>query len=101
LRLTGISKRGWRSLVRGSTVGMLGGEDLALPYPWIMRNLITVRGQWMYNAAAIPGLGSLVRAGLLDLGHWAVTAFPLTGANDAFAHAAANAGPFKLTVLKP
>ena len=34
-------------------------------------------------------------------GHWAVTAFPLTGANDAVAHAAAHAGPFKLTVLKP
>jgi alcohol dehydrogenase len=44
---------------------------------------------------------SLVRGGLLDLGHWAVTAFPLTGANDAVAHAAVNAGPFKLTVLKP
>jgi hypothetical protein len=27
--------------------------------------------------------------------------YPLTGANDAVAHAAANAGPFKLTVLKP
>jgi hypothetical protein len=30
-----------------------------------------------------------------------VTPFPLAGANDAVAHAAANAGPFKLTVLKP
>jgi hypothetical protein len=28
-------------------------------------------------------------------------AYPLAGANDAVAHAAANAGPFKLTVLKP
>jgi alcohol dehydrogenase len=60
-----------------------------------------VRGQWMYDTAAIPGLVGLVRGGLLDLGHWAVTTFPLTGANDAVAHAAANAGPFKLTVLKP
>jgi hypothetical protein len=31
----------------------------------------------------------------------AVTAFPLTAANDARAHAVANSGPFKLTVLKP
>ena len=89
-----------RAVLMGG-VGMLGGEDLALPYPWIMRNLITVRGQWMYDAAAIPGLVGLVRGGLLDLGHWALTAFPLTEANAAVAHAAANAGPFKLTVLKP
>ncbi len=26
-------------------VGMLGGDDLGLPYPWIMRNNITIRGQ--------------------------------------------------------
>jgi alcohol dehydrogenase len=93
-------RQGGRAVLMGG-VGMLGGEDLALPYPWIMRNLITVRGQWMYDTAAIPGLVSLVRSGLLDLGHWATTAFPLTGANDAVAHAAANAGPFKLTVLQP
>ena len=93
-------RQGGRAVLMGG-VGMLGGEDLALPYPWIMRNLITVRGQWMYDTAAIPGLMGLVRGGLLDFGHWAVTAFPLTGANDAVAHAAANAGPFKLTVLKP
>jgi alcohol dehydrogenase len=94
-----LRQRGRAVLMGG--VGMLGGEDLALPYPWIMRNLITVRGQWMYDTAAIPGLVGLVRGGLLDLGHWAVTAFPLAGANEAVAHAAANAGPFKLTVLKP
>jgi alcohol dehydrogenase len=93
-------RQGGRAVLMGG-VGMLGGEDLALPYPWIMRNLITVRGQWMYDTAAIPGLVGLVRGGLLDFGHWAVTTFPLTRANDAVAHAATNAGPFKLTVLKP
>ncbi len=93
-------RQGGRAVLMGG-VGMLGGEDLALPYPWIMRNLITVRGQWMYDAAAAPGLVALVRSGLLDLGHWAVTAFPLDAANDAVAHAASNAGPFKLTVLEP
>ena len=93
-------RQGGRAVLMGG-VGMLGGEDLALPYPWIMRNLITVRGQWMYDTAAISGLVGLVRGGLLDLGHWAVTTFPLAGANDAVAHAATNAGPFKLTVLKP
>jgi alcohol dehydrogenase len=93
-------RQGGRAVLMGG-VGMLGGADLALPYPWIMRNLITVRGQWMYDTAAIPGLMGLVHGGLLDLGHCAVTAFPLIAANAAVAHAAANAGPFRLTVLQP
>lgn len=93
-------RQGGRAVLMGG-VGMLGGEDLALPYPWIMRNLITVRGQWMYDTAAIPGLVGLVRSGLLNLDHWAVSAFPLAEANQAVAYAADNAGPFKLTVLKP
>jgi alcohol dehydrogenase len=84
-----------------SGVGMLGGEDLALPYPWIMRNLVTVKGQWMYSRDAIAGMVGLIRGGLLDLGHYAVTGFALEDANEAIAHAAAHAGPFKLTALKP
>ena len=93
-------RQGGRAVLMGG-VGMLGGEDLALPYPWIMRNLITVRGQWMYGPAAVPGLVGLIRGGLLDLGQWAVTEFPLANVNEAVTHAAAKAGPFKLTVLKP
>lgn len=93
-------RQGGRAVLMGG-VGMLGGEDLALPYPWIMRNLITVRGQWMYEPAAVPGLVGLIRGGLLDLGHWAVTEFPLAEVNEAVTHAAAEAGPFRLTVLKP
>lgn len=89
-----------RAVLMGG-VGMLGGEDLALPYPWIMRNLVTVRGQWMYPREAVAGIVGLIRAGLLDLSHFAVTEFALGDANDAVAHASANAGPFKLTVLKP
>jgi alcohol dehydrogenase len=93
-------REGGRAVLMGG-VGMLGGEDLSLPYPWIMRNLITVRGQWMYETAVIPGLVNLIRSGLLDLDQWAVTAFPLAEANQAVVHAADNAGPFKLTVLEP
>ena len=44
-----------------------GGADLALPYPWLMRNDITVRGKWMYPRWAPGRLVALVRAGLLDL----------------------------------
>ncbi|KAB0676313.1 alcohol dehydrogenase catalytic domain-containing protein [Aureimonas leprariae] len=89
-----------RAVLMGG-VGMLGGEDLALPYPWIMRNNITVRGQWMYEPAAVGGIVGLVRSGLLDLDHYAVDKFALEDANDAVTHAAANVGPFKLTVLTP
>ncbi|NTS63786.1 alcohol dehydrogenase catalytic domain-containing protein [Sphingomonas sp. HHU CXW] len=93
-------RQGGRAVLMGG-VGMMGGEELSLPYPWIMRNLITVRGQWMYDTAAIPGLIGLIRAGLVNLDHWAVSGFPLEQANEAVAHAAANAGPFRQTVLLP
>jgi alcohol dehydrogenase len=82
-------------------VGMLGGDDLALPYPWIMRNLITIRGQWMYDPSAITRMASLIRAGLLDLGHFDITEFPLASVDAAVKHAAANPQGFKLTVVRP
>jgi NADPH:quinone reductase-like Zn-dependent oxidoreductase len=84
-----------------SGVGMLGGAGLELPYPWIMRNCITIHGVWMYPREVIPRMIGLVRSGLLDLGKFSVTEFPLARANEAVAHAAANGGPFKMTVLKP
>jgi len=82
-------------------VGMLGGGDLALPYPWIMRNCITIHGQWMYGQSAVPRLVALARSGLLDFGEYAVTEFDLDDANEAVAHAAANGGPFRMTVVRP
>lgn len=89
-----------RAVLMGG-VGMLGGDDLALPYPWIMRNLITIRGQWMYEPQAIYTLVGMVRSGLLDLSHYAVTEFALNEINTAVRHAAENSGPFKLTVVRP
>ncbi len=82
-------------------VGLQGGEPLTLPYPWLMRNNITVRGQWMYPSTAIPRLVGLLRGGLLDLKELMVHTFPLDRANDAVAHAATHAGPFELTALCP
>jgi alcohol dehydrogenase len=36
-------------------IGMAGqGGELTLPYAWLMRNNITIKGQWMYPRAAIP-----------------------------------------------
>jgi len=82
-------------------VGMLGGAGLELAYPWIMRNCITIIGQWMCPPIAVLKLISLVRAGLLRLENFDVTTFKLDQANEAVENAAANGGPFKLTVLMP
>ncbi len=82
-------------------IGMLGGPGLDLPYPWIMRSCITIHGQWMYPPEAVTCMASLVRSGLLDLSQFDVTEFSLDDANEAVAHAAANGGPFKMTVIRP
>jgi alcohol dehydrogenase len=82
-------------------VGMLGGAGLELPYPWIMRNCITIHGVWMYPPHAVVRLVGLIRAGLLRLDHYETTAFDLDHANEAVAHAAAHAGPFRMTVIRP
>ncbi len=55
----------------------------------------------MYRPEAVVRLAALVRSGLLDLDEVVVTAFGLADANEAVAHAAANGGPFRLTVIRP
>jgi alcohol dehydrogenase len=77
------------------------GDDLSIPYQWMMRNNITIRGQWMYPREANVRLIALVRSGLLDLSQFEVTEFALPDANEAVAYAALNGGPFKLTVIRP
>ena len=100
-RIAIMSVRPYGRVVLMGGVGMLEGNDLALPYPWIMRNLITIKGQWMYSPTAVSGMVGLVRSGLLDLDHFAVTEFALDDINEAIAHASANSGPFKLTIVRP
>jgi alcohol dehydrogenase len=91
---------GGRVILMGG-VGMEGGDEFSLPYPWLMRNDVTVRGKWMYPRWAPARLVALVRAGLLDLGQFTTTAFSLERVVDAVAHAAAHSGPFRMTVLRP
>ena len=43
----------------------------------------------------------LIRSGLVRLEEFTVTEFPLAKVNEAVAHAAANTGPFKMTVVRP
>ena len=65
------------------------------------RECIEVRGQWMYPREATQRMVGLIRSGLVRLEEFSVTEFPLAKVNEAVAHAAANAGPFKMTVVRP
>jgi alcohol dehydrogenase len=100
VRVAAMTVREFGRVVLMGGVGMLGGDDLALPYPWLMRHGITVRGQWMFPRQAAPRLVSLVRSGLLDLGQYQVTEFGLDDVNQAVAHAAGDK-PLRLTVVRP
>lgn len=96
-----MTVRAYGRVVLMGGVGMAGGAGLELPYPWIMRNCISIHGVWMYPPDAASRLIALVRAGLLRLDEYETTAFDLDHANAAVEHAAANGGPFKLTVIRP
>lgn len=96
-----MTVRAYGRVVLMGGVGMAGGPGLELPYPWIMRNCISIHGVWMYPPDAASRLIGLIRAGLLRLDEYQTTDFDLDHANEAVAHAAANGGPFKLTVIRP
>ncbi len=81
-------------------VGMAGEGDLALPYPWLMRNNITIKGQWMYPRAVVPRLIAMVRSGQIGLAQYRITEFALADVADAIAHAATTSGPFNRTSLR-
>jgi len=101
VRAAAMTVREYGRVVLMGGVGMHGGDDLALPYPWLMRNSITVRGQWMYPREANVRLIELARSGLLDLGQFAVTEFALDDVGKAVAHAAEGSARFALTVVRP
>ena len=50
---------------------------------------------------SIPRMIGMAEAGLIDLNHREVTTFPLAEINAAVDHAATNAGPFAMTVVRP
>ncbi|MEV7039693.1 zinc-binding alcohol dehydrogenase family protein [Amycolatopsis sp. NPDC051061] len=101
VRAAAMAVREYGRVVLMGGVGMLGGDDLALPYPWLMRNGITVRGRWMQPRTANASMIALARSGLLDLGQFAVTEFGLDDIAGALDHAASGRTRFALTVVRP
>jgi alcohol dehydrogenase len=87
----------------GGRIVLMGGvrSALALDYNLLMHKELTLRGAWMYPRDAIARMARMVRAGLIDLAQFELTEFGLDAANEAVAHAAANAGPRQLTVIRP
>lgn len=87
---------------RGRVV-LMGGvrKNVEISYAWLMRDCVTVRGQWMYAREDIGRLVAMVRAGVLRIDGPAVTRFELERVNEAVAHAAAHAGAFEATVVCP
>jgi alcohol dehydrogenase len=83
-------------------VVLMGGvqDDISLPYRWLMRNSITLRGQWLHPRTANRRFIELVRSGLLDLNHFDVTEFALDDIAEAVEHAATS-GRFTATVIRP
>ena len=73
---------------------MQGGEDLHPPYPWLMRNSITVRGRRITRWGRRP-TDRTVKSRLLDPTETDVAEFAPDEANEAVAHAAAEGGAFR------
>ena len=96
-----LAVRPYGRVVLMGGVGMAGGPGIELPYAWLMRNCVSIHGKWMYPREAPRRMIGMIRAGLIDLDAFAVTTFALDHVNEAVAHAAANAGPFKMTIVAP
>jgi alcohol dehydrogenase len=101
VRAAAMAVRPYGRVVLMGGVGMLGGPGLELPYPWIMRNCISILGVWMYPRDAATRMVRLIRSGLLKLDDLDITTFDLQSVNEAVVHAAASSGPFRLTVIQP
>src|SRR5262249_17737970 len=95
VRAAVLAVRPYGRVVLMGGVGTQGSADLGLPYAWLMRHCITVRGQWMYPPEAVTRMAGMVHAGLVNLDDFDVTSFDLDHANEAVTHAAANARPFQ------
>ncbi len=89
------------SVRAGGTMVLMGGSGIGLdlPYRHLMRNNITLRGQWMYPREAVPRLIAMIKAGLISLDAFSFSPFGLTDINEAVVHATNTAGPFQMTTI--
>ncbi len=85
------------------TIVLMGGldTDLNLPYKHLMRNSITVRGQYMYSRESIVSLLSLIRSELLPVDIFNVNDFKLENINEAVDYAFNHTGLLSMTIVKP
>lgn len=97
------TRRGVMAVRPGGTAVLMGGVQAALdiPYNYVMRNNLVLRGQWMYPRHAPSLLVELINSGLLNLEPFSVSTFPLEQVNQAVHYAHDHGGAFQLTVLKP
>ncbi len=100
---SGPTRRGILAVRPGGTAVLMGGvqTDLDIPYNYVMRNNLVIRGQWMYPRHAPSLLVELLHSGLLTLEPFSVSTFPLEQVNQAVQYAHDHGGAFQLTVLKP
>jgi alcohol dehydrogenase len=97
------TRRGIMSVRPGGTVVLMGGVQatLDIPYNYVMRNNLIIRGQWMCPRHAPSLLVELISSGLLNLELFSVRTFPLEQVNQAVQYAHDHGGAFHLTVLTP
>ncbi|KDQ62608.1 hypothetical protein JAAARDRAFT_30521 [Jaapia argillacea MUCL 33604] len=90
-----------RALRGGGTLILMGGEtgNVEIPYFDFLAKGITVKGVFMCQRKAFHQLIGLVDAGLLDLGKWSITEFPLAQINEAIVFAKENPGAFSGVVI--
>jgi threonine dehydrogenase-like Zn-dependent dehydrogenase len=92
------------SLRAEGRVSLMGGllEHLPLPYRYIMRFNITLKGKWMYYREDIPAMMKLIELGLLKLDHVKVVGtYPLEDWEEAFDVAYKTTGVGEITLFKP
>ncbi len=100
---TTVTRSGIMAIRPGGTAVLMGGIDVALdiPYKYMMRNNLVIRGQYTCPRHAPLLLAELIRSGLLNLDPFAVQTFPLEQVNQAVRYAHEHGGAFQLTVLTP
>ena len=92
------------ALSHGARVSLMGGirEDVGVPFTWVMRNNISLKGKWMYERSDIQTLLKMVEVGVFDLRTMGakVRRFGLQDWDQAFT-AAADGGAGDTVVLMP